>query len=510
MISALKRYWWLFIGAILLGTLSGALLRGETQTSYESKALLSVAPPSVSPSTAESSSDRYVAGQLLVLGSESSAAAVAEAIGGGATAQSVLAMLTVVQAPSSDIVELTISSGDPVYSQKVGEAYVAQYFARLQQQIDSTTNASLAGIEDQLADLRQQLDTIDTQIAEAMAPYLPPVNDDNNAAYPPIPPIEQVVPDLVSQKQTLLDQFQNVSATKTEIELGSQLRVGSQVVQSPTLPTAALVSSNKKILIAGAFGGIFVGLLASVVAARISRKVLDDEEASEIVGHPLVGAMPAYHISSDRRALVEYLPAEATQFVDHLRVRLDALDRRRHALVVVVTGTDVDVGTTAVAGALANRFAMNGSDVIVLDADALHPELTELFQPDEASRRLTGHAAPITDARDVLRETQVSGLWVVAGTDLAEGAALRREDSVRALDLLDDLADVIIVDGGPFLGAASTVQFAHHADAAVLVIPRHRQLKQGLELVAGQLHEQQHNVLAVSTPTFRRHLTRFR
>ncbi len=87
-ISALKRYWWLFIGAVLLGTLSGAELRGETQTSYESKALLSIAPPSVSPSTAESSSDRYVAGQLLVLSSESSAAAVAEAIGDGATAQS--------------------------------------------------------------------------------------------------------------------------------------------------------------------------------------------------------------------------------------------------------------------------------------------------------------------------------------------------------------------------------------------------------------------------------------
>lgn len=510
MISALKRYWWLFIGAVLLGTLSGAVLRGETQTSYESKALLSIAPPSVSPSTAESSSDRYVAGQLLVLSSESSAAAVAEVIGGGATAQSVLTMLTVVQAPSSDIVELTISSGDPAYSQTVGNAYVSQYFARLQQQIDATTNASMAGIEEQLTDLRQQLDAIDTQIAEAMAPYLPPVDDNNNAAYPPIPPIEQVVPDLVSQKQTLLDQYQNVSATKTEIELGSQLRVGSQVVQSPTLPTAAVVSSNRKILIAGAFGGVFLGLLASVVAARISRKVLDDEEASEIVGHPLVGAMPAYHVSTDRRALVEYLPAEATHFVDHLRVRLDALDRRRHALVVVVTGTDVEVGTTAVAGALANRFAMNGSDVVVLDADALHPELSGLFELATPTARSIGNPAPVTDARGLLRETQVPGLWVVAGGDLAEGAALRREDSARALELLDDLADVIIVDGGPFLGAASTVQFAHHADAAVLVIPRHRQLKQGLELVASQLREQQHNVLAVSTPTSRHRLALFR
>ena len=509
MISALKRYWWLFIGAVLLGTLSGAVLRGETQTVYESKALLSIAPPSVSPGTAGSSSDRYVAGQLLVLGSESSAAAVAKAIGDGTTAQSVLAMLTVVQAPSSDIVEVTISSGDPAFSQTVGKAYVSQYFASLQQQLDATADAILAGIDDQLADLKQQLDTVDAQIAKAMAPYLPPVGD-NNSAYPPIPPIEQVVPDLVSQKQTLLDQFQNVSAAKTELELGSQLRIGSQVVQSPTLPTVALVSSNKKILIAGAFGGIFVGLLSSVVAARISRKVLDDEEASEIVGQPLAGAMPTYHISSDRRALVEYLPAEATQFVDHLRVRLDALDRRRHALVVVVTGTDVEVGTTAVAGALANRFAMNGSEVVVLDADALHPELTELFEMETPASRSIGEAAPVTDPRSLLRATQVSGLWVVAGTDLAEGAALRREDSARVLELLDDLADVIIVDGGPFLGAASTVQFAHHADAAVLVIPRHRQLKQGLELVAGQLHEQQHNVLAVSTPTFRHLLARFR
>lgn len=518
--SALRRYWWLFVGSMLVCIAVGAYLRGGTQTAYESKALLSIAPPSASPGGGDSSSDRYVTGQLLVLGSESSAATVADAVGGGATAESVLAMLTVVQAPSSDIVELTISTDDPKRSQEIATAYLQQYFARLQLQIDDTHNASLSGIDEQLNDLQASLTSIDTQIADAMEPYLPKESCANSC--PPIPPIEQVVPDLVSQKQMVLAQFTSVSATKTELEVRSQLQVGSQIVQAPTLPTSPVVSSNRKILIAGALAGMFLGVLLSVIAARVSRHVLDDAEAAEIVGQPLVGAMPKYQVSLDRRAFVEYLPVEVSPFIDHLRVRADAIDRRHRALVVAVTGTEMSVGTTAIAGALANRFAVNGAEVIIVDADPLHPELSELFEldPDRAvSGKLDG-VDPLDrrkadggaqDARAValnqrgavpslLRRTRVSGLSILAGGDLVKGSVLRREDAVRVVSLLDGLADVIIIDGGPFLGAASTVQFTHIADAAVLVIPQRRQTKQALALIAGQLREQQPNVLAISTP----------
>ena len=71
----------------------------------------------------------------------------------------------------------------------------------------------------------------------------------------------------------------------------------------------------------------------------------------------------------------------------------------------------------------------------------------------------------------------------------------------EAIPLPDGKADVIIVDGGPFLGAASTVQFAHIADAVVLTIPSGRQQKQALALIGRELREQQDNVLAVTTPS---------
>jgi hypothetical protein len=81
------------------------------------------------------------------------------------------------------------------------------------------------------------------------------------------------------------------------------------------------------------------------------------------------------------------------------------------------------------------------------------------------------------------------------------GNVLRREDVPKLLARLDPLADVIIVDGGPFLGAASTVQFAHVADAVVLAIPSSRQQKQALALIGRELREQQPNVLPVCTPS---------
>ena len=93
-------------------------------------------------------------------------------------------------------------------------------------------------------------------------------------------------------------------------------------------------------------------------------------------------------------------------------------------------------------------------------------------------------------------------LQVVAAADMMDsGGVLRRDDVPKLLARLDPLADVIIVDGGPFVGAASTVQFAHIADAVVLAIPTGRQQKQSLALIGRELREQQPNVLAVTTPS---------
>ena len=508
-VSAVKRYWWLALGGLLLGSAVGVTLRGDTETLYQSKALLYIAPPSVSPATAGASSDRYVAGQLLVLGSQSAAEAVALLIGDGATAQSILSTLSVVQAQNTDIVELTVSTPDARMSQAISKVYVQQYFANLQTQVDSTRNSSLAGVDAKLVELQAQLTAIDTAIAAAMAPYLPAAGTVCPTTCPPIPPIEQVVPNLVSEKQSALAQYQGVSATKNELELGEQVRVSSQVVQAATLPTVPLVSSNRKILAAGVLGGLVFGLVLAVVAARVSRRVLDNEEASEILQVPVVGSVPRYRISNDRRAVVEYLPASATPFIDHLRVRTDALDRQHHALVVLVTGTDVAVGTTSLAGALANRFALNGADVLVVDADPLHSELSELFELQPAGLPAYSGGPPrAPGTAAVLRPTRVPTLQVVAAAEMMDsGSVLRREDVPKLLARLDPLADVIIVDGGPFLGAASTVQFAHIADAVVLAIPTGRQQKQALALIGRELREQQPNVLAVTTPSapLRRH-----
>lgn len=487
-------YW-----VVPLACFSAAILKPSTSRTR----LLFIAPPSESPASAGASSDRYVAGQILVLKSQRAAEGVASVIGEGATADSIGRMLSVVQAAATDMVELTVATPDPLLSQRIAEVYVQQYFANLQTQVDDTRNTSLAGIDAQLTVLQDQLTDIDQRIADAMEEYLPDPNSCTANVCPPIPPIEQVVPDLVTQKQTLLTQYENASATKTELELGPQIRVSSQVVQTATLPTVPIVSSNRKVLVAGVLGGLVLGLVFSVVVARLSRKVLDNEEAAEILGVPVAGSVPRYQVSTDRRAVIEYLPATATPFIDHLRVRTDALDRRNHALIVLVTGTDISVGTTTLAGAMANRFAIHGAEVVVVDADPLHQELSELFElQSKGLPAYSGGPARPAAVAALMRPTPVPGLNIVSAADMMNGdGVLRREEVPKLLARLDPLADVIIVDGGPFLGAASTVQFAHVADAVVLAFPKNRQHKQALALIGRELREQQHNVLAVSTPS---------
>lgn len=501
--NAIRRYYWVIILAAVVGAMPGLLVGGGGSDQYESRAVLLVAPPSQSlpQDSSAGDPDRYVSGQLSVLRSQGLSERVAEELDDGSDAGDVAGSVRFEREPLTDVVTIVASTAIPERSQAIADAYLAVYLDQVRAQLDGTQEPDLERLDAEIASVRTELADVDQRMTDALAPYL---------TRDPIPTLEQVAPGLISEKAILLNQYTELQASRTELSTG--LRVSSEIVQVASLPTEPLASSRTALLAVGVAGGVFAGLAAASVVARLSPTVLDNDQAGEILEHPVMGSLPALPaVEQDRSALLDHLPPAAAALVESLCVRVEAASQGRATLTVVVTGTQRGVGATTLAAALARRFAENGSRVLLIDADRRHPELGQRFAS------LAPRLAPVLEkgwtppsqggvpSPDGLSETGVSNLQVTTLAGLSNlsldgdepTASSWRPDIAGLIVAGAAHADVLVFDGGALMDSVSTVQLTRLCDAVVLAMPRRQRIR-ALETVAGQLRDRP--LLPVWTP----------
>jgi Mrp family chromosome partitioning ATPase len=296
------------------------------------------------------------------------------------------------------------------------------------------------------------------------------------------PSVEQVAPSLASEKETLSTQYSELQATRSELSSG--LRVSSRIVREANLPTEPLASSSKVLVLVGAVAGAFLGLLTAVVVARLSRSVLDDDQAEEILGHDVVGAMPEWpQVATQRSSVLDAPNAEVAQFLDSLGVRVQAVGQGTGSVTAVVCGVRSSAGTTTVAASLALRLASPEMTVLLVDADRHHPEVTSLLSGSDGRADVEVVDTTVQN----LQFVTLAGLTALASSLSGD----RRPNAELQLSVASTYADVVIVDGGALMGSASTVQLTRASDVVLLAIPQ-RQSIRGLETVSHELRSRDH------------------
>jgi len=519
-VNAVRRYWWLFIACLVLGGVPGLLLTDESAASYESLGTVLVSPPSESlfQVSFTNDPDRYVVSQLSILRSEALAERVAtrvsDEMGRDISTAEVGTALTVRHSSKTDIVDLVVASPEPELSRLIVDAYIDLYFTSLRDQVNDSQEPEIQQLDEQLTDLQDQLTLIDESIAATMLPFLQR-EADPSGAFAPIPTLEQVAPQLASARTLVTSEINQVLSSKNELELSGKLRVTSQVVQRATLPTEPIIESGRLLLAAGLAAGGLLGLIACVVVARLSRTALDENQVGELLGAPVVGELPhARLLSKNRRAAVENLPDRVIPFVDALCVRAEANAKVGEALTVVVVGLERGSGTTTLAGAMANRYAANGSQVVLIDADPRDPELSRLFSA--GSSGIPGLLAAATLDSGLPRRnregvrvdpyspTAMRGLRVVGIGDKGTASGLRRQNVPEVIDISRRTAHVVVFDAGPLMDAASSVQLTQLVDAVVLAVPTRRLYTRTLQVVATRLRSRRGELLPVWVPASRR------
>ncbi|MEM9561222.1 MAG: hypothetical protein AAGA93_01305 [Actinomycetota bacterium] len=504
-LSALRRRFWVVSLFALLGALPG-LLTDDTVISndYRSVADISIQQPTqANAGFFTSDPDRYVIGQLSVLESAGLVQEVADL--NNLTPFDVRQAIEIEQLPETDVVEIRAVYTDPDTARGIAQGYVDAYMSTLE--TDRSDQDELDRLNSEIQILQNRLSVLNTRIQEQMQPYLDALRRDDPP--PPVPQPSSVDPAAVTERDLAQAELRELISQKNALISDSRLRVNTRVIQNATLPTEPLPTGGQFLLAGGLFAGAMIGVVVALTWARFSTKVLDEDTASELLGAPVVSEFPHYRsLARQPLAAFQSLPRSAVPVIDQLGVLAEAKASIDQPLAVVVVGTQRGAGATTLALAMAERFAAGGSSVVLVDADVRDPRVTAIFNAtaDGGVPAVVANDGALIDqrgrsvfTRTMDPEVSVLGLGANRGQ-----ASLRRDTVASVLEAARRKAQIVVVDGGPALDLASTLQLTALCDAVVLALPLSRQKSDLLADLSRQLGGVRNKLLPVVTSPARR------
>ena len=511
--NAIRRRPWIVVLCMLLGLLPGLLGRANSVKQFESLAVVLVSPPSEGQSFAiGTGTDRYVENQLSVLQGTLIAERVATKVGGALSRSDVQDAVRVVREPGTDLVDVFATDDSADRAQQIASYYVTIYLKDQSDRAEKTQADEIQKLNDKLGSLLTEVKTQDDLIVEKLKVYLPKdpgVPLPENTTFPPIPPEGAIAPGEISIRTAKLEEYSKTLELRSQLELSAKLKVTSEIVQAATLPTVPTGGTKGILLPLGLVGGAILGAIVAAFVARLSPSVLDAGQASQILGQPVVGsfARTRAFVKQPLVALTD-LPSVSTPVINELCVRAEGNAKMGRPLTVAVVGTQRNAGTTTLAIAMAGRFGNNGSKVLLIDADTRRSVMSRLFRTTPQTsipKMISELTSTRTSASPVTKGTSLAEVSVVGVGDKSDSNSLRRDTIASLLEAASHYAEVIVIDGGPVLDAATTLHLCNVVDAIVLAVPIKHQRSAALTVVRQQLAGKQGILLpALTHPSKRR------
>ncbi len=306
------------------------------------------------------------------------------------------------------------------------------------------------------------------------------------------------------QKRQALDRLlgrrEEVSiSADLETILKRQISIVAEAVppESPAVPRVMLS------LALGAAFGLFLGVAAAFLAEALDNKVRDGQQAAEIGGLPLLGAVPRIdgppkprlvfsrkHVGSTPVLVARQNDAREAFRALRSSLLLSHVDRPPRAMLV--TSALPGEGKTTVCANLGRTLATFGSKVVVIDADLRRTRLHRAFKvpKDRGLANVLAHSAPL---EDVVFRTQYPDLWVIPGGPCPpDPATLLHPDRVQqiATALVEKMGfDYVLFDSPPVLVFADAYNIVPAVEGVVLVARAMQTPKEALRSACEQMRK---------------------
>jgi polysaccharide biosynthesis transport protein len=351
---------------------------------------------------------------------------------------------------ATNVITLTLQSGDPATAQILLEAHIDAYVDARRQQARASIDAASAEVDVQVAALQEQIDDIDRWLDWAPGSSL---------AY---------------RREALIQQQASFRLRLGELRVDAALTTGGvSYVRGADLPEEAIDPQPRDTVILAVIGGLILGIGAALIVDYLDESVVTVDDVAAIDGPPVLAAVPAQRHMDAAPIATESAAGAALESFRGLQTNIAFLGLDRPMRVIQVTSSLPGEGKSTTASNLAAVLAGAGHRVVLVDADLRKPRLHTSFaigQFPGLTEVLLG-VAP----HEVLRTVGPNLSLMTAGAAPTNpGSLVLGSQVAEVLRSLADEFDYVIVDSPPVLPVADAVGFARGVDGVLVVAQSQR------------------------------------
>lgn len=431
LLEVLRRRW-LLIAGVLAACVIAAVVRYETGTrSYEATASVAFGSANLTEQALQVSRgsgdpERDAATNVLIASSREVAEGVRRQLRSPASPDTLLSAVDVEAAPNANVINITASTSNPLFSARLANAFAEQYLA-------TETRSQLETIDAAQQDLQRQIDAL-------------PIGSGTRAT--------------LEQSSQRLDELRAIANTGLQIITQAS---PSGTPSGATLQTSVILG----LLIGLALAGALVFLLES-----LDRRVNSVEAFERAYRLPVLATVPPTAFKH-RRADDRGRTLEPYRI---LRSALDFVAVTRQLDTLLVTSAVPGEGKSTVSIDLSHAIALAGRRVVLVELDLRQPSFSHHFALDPM-RGITTALTGREELQDLLLQPlpQLPNFQLLpAGTLPPNPSELLGSPAVSSL--LADLAadDTMVVIDAPPLNPVADAQVLLNKPAihAALIISR--------------------------------------
>lgn len=253
-----------------------------------------------------------------------------------------------------------------------------------------------------------------------------------------------------------------------------------QTARPPGSPSAPRTNRN---VVLGGLLGLLLGLGLAVLAERFDRRLRDNEEIEDALGHPTLGTVP------ESRELAQWVPVTSgtpahleSESFNMIRANLRYFNVDKPIKSILITSAVPGEGKSTIAWNLAAAAAAAGDLVLLIEADLRHP--SRLTGNDvDPNRGLGALLAGNADLTRVLKRIPVSTARASDGSprhlDVVHAGAvppnptdlLESEAMSRLITIGEERYDLVVIDASPTVVISDAIPLAKQV-SGVLVVAR--------------------------------------
>lgn len=454
----LRRWWWLLLGATLTAAVSSFLATLQQPPIYQALTTLMIGQviTNPSPTTAEFNlSQQLAANYAEIANRDPVRLATMQALG-----LNFLPDYRATALPDGQFIEITVTDTIPERAQAVANELARQLILRSPTGGQSETQARQEFIAKQLDNLQLQITNTEEEIVR-LRNELATMDSARQIA------------DTQLQINALEAKLSDLQTTYADLLANSQSGAVNSitVIEEASRPNRPIGPNKMLTILLSAGIGFTLAAAAAYLLDYLDDTIKTPEDVERLTNAPILGYLTELDIVENGKLYVADNPRHPiVEEYRSLRTNLEFAGVDQPLSTLFVSSAEVQDGKSSVAANLAVIMAQAEKKVILVDADLRRPNLHNFFgfPNDYGLSDVFRGKLEIEDSTKEWNNGMVS--VITAGSPPPNPAELLGSKRMsEILEYLKSQADIVILDGPPFIVADAPV-LASRVDGVLLVV----------------------------------------